>query len=60
MAQTSKTNLLNWRDFIDSNNPIGAALMTKMGYKKEEIPRIKAQKEVFLIHSRHSMPPLFN
>ncbi len=38
-----KLKNLNWRDYIDSENPIVAALMTKMGFNKEETPRVKAE-----------------
>ncbi|MCA1296094.1 Rpn family recombination-promoting nuclease/putative transposase [Paenibacillus sp. alder61] len=31
----------NWRDFIDSNNPVAAALLAKMGYNKGEEREIR-------------------
>ncbi len=38
-----KLKNLNWRDYINSSNPIVAALMAKMGFNTEEIPRVKAE-----------------
>ena len=36
-------NLLNWRDFLKHENPIAAALMTKMHIKKKDRPKVKAE-----------------
>jgi hypothetical protein len=33
----------NWRDFIRSDNPIAAALLSKMGYTKEEKVQVKKE-----------------
>ena len=27
---------MNWRDYIQSDNPVAAALLAKMGYSKDE------------------------
>ncbi|MDG5789893.1 transposase [Evansella sp. AB-P1] len=37
----------NWRDYIRSENPVAAALLSKMGYNKDE--RIEVKKEFFRI-----------
>jgi hypothetical protein len=34
---------LNWKNYIQSNNPIAAALISKMGYKEKE--RVQVKKE---------------
>ena len=34
---------LNWRDYINSNNPVAAALLSKMNYNKDERVRVKAE-----------------
>ncbi|ABO49108.1 conserved hypothetical protein [Desulforamulus reducens MI-1] len=34
---------LNWREFIKSNNPVAAALLSKMGYRKEEKVQVKLE-----------------
>lgn len=34
---------LNWREFIKSDNPVAAALLSKMGYRKEEKVQVKLE-----------------
>ena len=38
-----KLKALNWKDYLRTKNPAAVALMSKMGYKKEEMPRLKAE-----------------
>ncbi|WP_172840432.1 hypothetical protein [Virgibacillus phasianinus] len=33
----------NWRDYIESNNPVAAALLSKMGYKETEKVQVKKE-----------------
>lgn len=33
----------NWRDYIKSDNPVAAALLGKMGYRKEEKVQVKIE-----------------
>ena len=33
----------DWRDYITSDNPVAAALLSKMGYKREEKVRVKVE-----------------
>lgn len=33
----------NWRDYIQSNNPVAAALLSKMGYQKKERVQVKLE-----------------
>ncbi|KXH82090.1 transposase [Sporosarcina sp. HYO08] len=33
----------NWRDYLESNNPVAAALLGKMGYKEEEKVQVKLE-----------------
>ena len=33
----------NWRKFIDSNNPVAAALLAKMGYTKREAREVRGE-----------------
>ncbi|MHA6259344.1 Rpn family recombination-promoting nuclease/putative transposase [Sporosarcina sp. CAU 1771] len=33
----------NWRDFLNSDNPVAAALLSKMGYKKKERVQVKIE-----------------
>jgi predicted transposase YdaD len=33
----------NWRDYIQSNNPVAAALLSKMGYQKQERVQVKLE-----------------
>ncbi len=35
----------NWRDYLKSNNPVAAALLSKMGYREEE--KIHVKKEFY-------------
>ena len=34
---------MNWRDYVKSNNPVAAALLSKMGYPKEEKVQVKME-----------------
>jgi len=34
---------LSWRDYIESDNPVAAALLSKMGFKPEEKVRVKLE-----------------
>lgn len=34
---------MDWRDYIKSNNPVAAALLSKMGYTKEEKVQVKIE-----------------
>jgi len=34
---------LNWREYIESNNPVAAALLSKMGFSPEEKVRVKLE-----------------
>ena len=36
-------NRLNWRDYLQYNNPVAAALMTEMGVKAEEFVKVRAE-----------------
>jgi predicted transposase YdaD len=36
-------NRLNWRDFLNQQNPVAAALMAKMRIAPDERPRVKAE-----------------
>jgi Domain of unknown function (DUF4351)/Putative transposase, YhgA-like len=36
-------NRLNWRDYINSSNPVAAALMSKMKIAKRDRPKVKAE-----------------
>jgi hypothetical protein len=36
-------NRLNWRDYITSDNPVAAALMSKMKIAKRDRPKVKAE-----------------
>jgi hypothetical protein len=44
-----KLKNLNWRDYLQTENPAAVALMSKMGYKKQEMPRIKAEISRILV-----------
>ena len=33
----------NWRDYLESDNPVAAALLSKMGYKEEEKVQVKME-----------------
>ncbi|PAV27605.1 hypothetical protein CIL05_21160 [Virgibacillus profundi] len=45
----------NWRNYIRSDNPAAAALMSKMGYKEEE--RVQVKKEFLLMITRMQLDP---
>ena len=45
----------NWRDYIHSDNPIAAALLSEMGYKDEE--RIEVKKEFLRMITRMQLNP---
>lgn len=34
---------MNWRDYIQSDNPVAAALLAKMGYSKDEKVQVKME-----------------
>ena len=36
-------NQLNWRDFLQHENPVAAALMSRMRIKKKDRPKVKAE-----------------
>jgi hypothetical protein len=36
-------NQLNWRDFLQQQNPVAAALMSKMRVKRQDRPKVKAE-----------------
>ena len=36
-------NKINWRDYIQSNNPVAAALLSKMGYTEKEKVQVKKE-----------------
>lgn len=38
-----KLKNFNWRDYLETENPIAVALMSKMGYKKEEMLSVKTE-----------------
>lgn len=41
MLELSKKK--NWRDYVKSDNPVAAALLSKMGYKEEEKVQVKME-----------------
>ena len=45
----------NWRDYILSDNPVAAALLSKMGYKEEE--KIQVKKEFLRMMTRMELDP---
>ncbi|MEX2460213.1 MAG: transposase [Paenibacillaceae bacterium] len=45
----------NWRDFIKQDNPIAAALLSKMGYNKEE--KVQVKKECLRMLLRLELDP---
>ena len=45
----------NWREFIRSNNPVAAALLSKMGYTVDE--RVQVKVEFFRMLSRMELDP---
>ncbi len=40
----------NWREYIQSNNPVAAALLSKMGYQKQERVQVKLEFLRMLVH----------
>jgi len=46
---------MNWRDYIRSDNPVAAALLSEMGYQKEE--RIEVKKEFLRMITRMELAP---
>lgn len=45
----------NWRDYIQSNNPVAAALLSKMGYTKKE--RVQVKKEFLRMMTKMELNP---
>jgi len=45
----------NWRDYIRSNNPVAAALLSKMGYTKKE--RVQVKLEFLRMLARMELDP---
>lgn len=45
----------NWREYIQSNNPVAAALLSKMGYAEEE--RVQVKKEFLQMMTRMELDP---
>lgn len=45
----------NWRDYIRSDNPVAAALLSEMGYKKEE--RVEVKMEFLRMITRMKLDP---
>ncbi|QGQ93574.1 transposase [Paenibacillus psychroresistens] len=45
----------NWRDFIEQDNPVAAALLSKMGYTKED--RVQVKKEFLRMLVRLHLDP---
>ena len=45
----------NWRDYIRSDNPVAAALMSQMGYNKSE--RVQVKKEFLRMFTRMELDP---
>lgn len=41
--RTIQLNSLNWRDYLDSHNPVACALMSKMAIEPQDKVRVKAQ-----------------
>ncbi len=52
MLELRKTN---WRDYIQSNNPVAAALLSKMGYTQDE--RIQVKKEFLRMIAKMELDP---
>ncbi|MEW6696105.1 MAG: Rpn family recombination-promoting nuclease/putative transposase [Bacillota bacterium] len=46
---------LHWREFIKSDNPVAAALLSKMGYRKEE--KVQVKLEFLRMLARMQMDP---
>lgn len=45
----------NWRSYIQSNNPVAAALLSKMGYRKDE--RVQVKKEFLRMMLKMELNP---
>jgi hypothetical protein len=45
----------NWREYIRSDNPVAAALLSEMGYKEEE--RVQVKKEFLRMMTRMQLDP---
>lgn len=45
----------NWREYIESNNPVAAALLSKMGYTNQE--KIKVKKEFLRMITKMELTP---
>ena len=45
----------NWKDYLQSNNPVAAALLSKMGYKEEE--KIQVKKEFLRLLVKMELDP---
>lgn len=45
----------NWRDYIKSDNPVAAALLSKMGYTEEE--KVEVKKEFLKMLVRMELDP---
>src|SRR5690625_4612176 len=45
----------NWRDYIRSDNPAAAALLSKMGYEEKE--RVQVKKEFLRMITRMELDP---
>ncbi|MEC5423419.1 Rpn family recombination-promoting nuclease/putative transposase [Virgibacillus sp. C22-A2] len=46
---------MNWRNYLESNNPVAAALLSKMGYKENE--RIKVKIELLRMLTKMELNP---
>jgi predicted transposase YdaD len=46
---------MNWRSYIKSNNPIAAALISKMGYNEED--KVQVKKEFLIMMTRMELDP---
>lgn len=55
---TIELNRLNWRDFIRQDNPVAGALLSKMGYTKEE--KVEVKKEFLRMLVRLELDPARN
>ena len=52
---TIQLNRLNWRDYLARENPIASALMSRMGFTKEE--RVQVKKECLRMIARLRLDP---
>ncbi|SDJ05147.1 Rpn family recombination-promoting nuclease/putative transposase [Natribacillus halophilus] len=55
---TVELNKLNWREYIRKDNPVAGALMSKMGYTKDE--KIEVKKEFLRMLVRLELDPARN